>query len=80
MVVINTFKSEEEFLAPFKYLLASMQPTITAFRSISFSHTHRIGNIVTHNLTKHAKYVKGLSMWIDDVPSHLYNVLKTNYD
>ena len=38
----------------------------------AFIHIHRIGNRVAHNL---AKYVRGLSVWVEDIPPHLYDVL-----
>ena len=33
------------------------------------------GNRVAHNLAKHARHVKGLSVWVEDIPPHLYDVL-----
>ena len=53
---------------------------IILFRTQHFSHTRRLGNSVTHNLAKHARHVKGLEMWMEDVSSHLLYVLSIDYD
>lgn len=79
MVVINTLKSEEESLASFEHLLKTVQFIIGTFTSISFHHMPRLSNNVAHNLAKHAIHVRGLVVWIEDVPSHLHDVLIADY-
>ena len=48
---------------------------LVAGSSIKFSHVGRNGNFVAHNLAKHARHVRGLSVWVEDIPTHLYDVL-----
>ena len=42
---------------------------------VSFSHVCRSGNKIAHNLARHSKNVRGLSVWVEDVPPHLVDVL-----
>lgn len=49
--------------------------TIDANDNISYSHVRRLGNSVTHNLTKHARHLKVFSIWMEDVPPHLFSIL-----
>jgi len=79
MVLINALNSEEEPLAFFRHLIATVQPTISAFNCTSFFHTSKVGNTIAHNLAKYAKHVKSLSVWIEDILSHLHDVLATDY-
>ena len=43
--------------------------------SIRYSHVGQTGNIVAHNLVKHARHARGFSVWTEDVPPHLSHVL-----
>ena len=45
---------------------------------ISFSYIHRLGNSIAHNLTKHVKYTRGFSVWMEDIPLHLQAILSAN--
>ena len=42
---------------------------------VSFSHVRRSGNKIAHNLARHSRNVRGLSVWVEDVPPHLVDVL-----
>ena len=42
---------------------------------VSFSHVRRSGNKIAHNLARHSKNVRGLSVWVEDAPPHLVDVL-----
>jgi len=51
---------KNESLTSFGHPLAFAKPTIDAFGSnFFFPHTCRLGNFVTHNLTKYARHVSG---------------------
>lgn len=50
----------DESLASFGHLLELVKPTIDAFIGISVTHTRRVGKVVVHSLTKHARYVRSM--------------------
>ena len=74
-VVINTLQSTEASLSTYDHLLESAKSALVTSKCIAFSHICRSGNRVAHNLAKHARHVKGLSVWVEDNPPHLYDVL-----
>ena len=74
-VVINTFQSTKVSLSTFGHLLESVKSILVTSKCIVFSHIHRTGNRVAHNLAKHVKLIRSLSVWVEDIPPHLYDVL-----
>ena len=74
-VVINTLRNTEASLSTFGHILESAKSTLVTSNCIAFSHIRRSGNRVAHNLAKHARHVRGLSVWVEDIPPHLYDVL-----
>ena len=72
--VINTLRSTEPSLTTYGHLLESAKSTLVTSKCIAFTHIRRIGNRVAHNLAKHARHVRGLSVWVDDIPPHLRDV------
>ena len=73
--VINTFNFAEDSLCSFGHFITLAKSTLVTNTCISFSHVCRLGNKVARNLVKHARYVRGLSVWLEDAPPHLYSVL-----
>ena len=61
-VVINTLRSSEVSLTTYGHLLESAKSSLVTSKCIAFSHIRRNGNRVVHNLAKHARHVRGLSM------------------
>ena len=74
-VVITTLQSTEVSLTTYGHLLESAKSILTTSKCIAFTHICRIGNRVAHNLAKHVRHVRGLSMWVEDIPPQLYEVL-----
>jgi len=74
-VVINTLRSKEASLSSFGHLLESTKSLLVTSKCIAFSYVRRTSNKVTHNLARHARHIRGLSVWVEDVPPHLYDVL-----
>ena len=70
-VVIKALNNEES-LATFGHLIFAARLSIDAFCNISFSHTCKQGNIIAHNLARHAS---GYLVWMEDVPPQLHNEL-----
>ncbi|KAK9998542.1 hypothetical protein SO802_018145 [Lithocarpus litseifolius] len=73
--VINSLRSAEASLTTYGHLLESAKSTLVTSNCIAFSHIRRSGNRVAHNLAKHAKHVRGLSVWVENIPPNLYDVL-----
>ena len=74
-VVINTLRSTEASLSTYDHLLESAKSALVTSKCIAFSHICRSGNRVAHNLAKHVKLIRSLSVWVEDIPPHLYDVL-----
>ncbi|XP_075665304.1 uncharacterized protein LOC142634963 [Castanea sativa] len=73
--IIATLSSEETSLSTYGHILSSAKATLGADSCISFSHVRRSGNCVAHNLAKHARHVRGFSVWTEDVPPHLIPII-----
>ena len=58
-VVIKELISEEESFTSYGHILASAKFYTNAYSFISFSHMHKLGNSLAHNLTKHARHIRG---------------------
>ena len=74
-MVINSLRSSETSFSSFGHLLESAKSMLVSSKCINFSHVHRSGNKIAHNLARHVRNVRGLSMWMEDVPPHLIDVL-----
>ena len=68
-ILIKALRSDEESFDSFGYLLPS----------ISFSCTGIVRNTIAHNLAKHERHISDWSVWMEDIPSHLHNILLANY-
>ena len=77
-MVINSLRSKEASLSSFGHFLESAKSLLVTSKCIAFSHVYRTGNKVAHNLARHARHVRGLSVWEEDVPPHLYDVIFAN--
>lgn len=73
--IIDAFKSKHDSFASYGHLLASPKSLVASFNMIYFSRTHRLENVVTHNLTKRTRYVSSLIVWMKDVPPHFHDVV-----
>ena len=74
-IIIDALRSEYDSFASYGHLLASAKSLKASFDMIYFSRTRRQGNIVAHNLTKHARYISSLMMWMEDFPPHFHDVI-----
>ena len=74
-VVINSLRSNEISFSSFGHLLESTKSLLGPMTGISFSHVRICGYRIAHNLARHARNVRGLSVWVEDVPPHLVDVL-----
>ena len=61
-VVINSLRSTKASLSPLGHLLESAKSTLVTSKYIAFFHVRRTSNKVAHNLIRHARYIRGLSV------------------
>ena len=73
--VIKAMQSNDESLSPYGHILSLAKSMVVTGSSITYSHVGRTGNTVAHNLAKHARHVRGFSVWTEDVPPHLSHVI-----
>ena len=77
--VINTLKSEEISLSTYGHILSSAKSWLVDRSCVSFSHVRGSGNTIAHNLAKHARHVRGISVWTENVPPHPDYVFLTDH-
>ena len=68
LTVMAALKDDSASLASFGLLVRDAQSLGGLFNCIRFLHVGRDGNVVTHNLARHARHVTGFSIWMEDVP------------
>ena len=78
-LIISVLRSEEESFTSFGHLISSIKQSLGIFSCISFSHTHRTGNFLAHNLAQYARHIDTFTVWIEDVPPHLHHVIVTDF-
>ena len=78
-LIINSLKSKEESLAVYGHLIFDAKVFAGSFHSIGFSHTRRHGNFITHNFARHANYVTGFMVWMENVLPHLLYVFSSGF-
>ena len=66
--VINTLSSAKDSLSSFGHIIFLAKSTLDTNICISFSHVFRIGNKTIHNLTRHVRHIRGLSVWLENAP------------
>ena len=69
-IVINTLNEDSHSLASFGLPIQDVKCVANLFHCIRFSHVHKEGNSVAHNLVRHARHVTGFQVWMEDVPLH----------
>ena len=76
--MIKCLRSDDDSFSLFGHILAVAKATTETSCCISFSHIRRLGSFVAHNLAKHARHVRGFSVWMEDVPPHLQAILSVD--
>ena len=77
-VIISALRKEEESFSSFGHLLFSIKHYLAFCNCFSFSHTRRSGNSLAHSLAKLARTIEGFSLWMEDVPPQVADVLLVN--
>ena len=78
-LIISALQSEEKSFTSFGHLISSVKQSLEVFSCISFSHTHRSGNSLAHNLAQYARRIDAFTVWMEDVPPQLHHVLVTDF-
>ena len=77
-ILMKSLMDDSLSLASFRLLIQDVKTYAELFQCISFSHVHREGNDVAHNLARHACHVTSFSMWMEDVSSHTFIVYQAD--
>ena len=67
---------EESLLADYRHLVDDAKSLANQFESVEFSLVKTEGNIEAHNIARHVIQVSKLSVWMEDVPPHLFVVIQ----
>ena len=73
---IDALMCEESLLADYRHLVDDAKRLANQFESMEFSHVKREGNSAAHNIVRHVRHLCELSMWMEDVPQHLFAVIQ----
>ena len=75
---LYALKEGPHSLASFGLPIQDVKCFTNLFHCIRFSHVRREGNIVAHNLARHARHVTSFQVWIEDVSLHTIATYQTN--
>ena len=77
--IIKALQSDDESFSPYDHILSSAKSMVVAGSSIKYSHAGRTSNTAAHNLAKHARHVRGFSVWTENAPPHPDYVFLTDH-
>lgn len=72
--VLRALTDQSSTYAAFSLLIRMAQDIAYRLSHVKFQHVGREGNSVAHNLIRHAHHVTGFFVWMEDVPSHCFDV------
>ncbi|XP_065635620.1 uncharacterized protein LOC136070118 [Quercus suber] len=78
LTVIKGLREEESLLIPMGLLIEDAKQLSQHFEELLYSHAKRDCNVLAHNLARHAAGIPDLLVWMEDVPSHFYDVLQAD--
>ena len=76
-IITRAIQAEEQSLASYGNLIEEIRLHADSFLNFRISHVKIKRNSVAHSLTRHARYVSGLVVWMEEVPSHILPALLT---
>ncbi|KAL0009592.1 hypothetical protein SO802_011094 [Lithocarpus litseifolius] len=65
-------------LIDYGHLIDEAKELAKELTNIEFSHVLRQGNSALHNIARHPRHVSEYSVWMKDVPSHLFSVIQAD--
>ena len=78
-IIIKVLCSEDESFFSYGHLIAEAKLSMVSFYSFCVSHIHRQGNSVAHDLSRHARHVSCIMVWMEDFPPHNNFVLLADF-
>ena len=75
---IESLKGDDESLADIGHLIEEAKQYGRQFNVIQYRHVKRECNKASHNIARHARHVSEFSVWMEDVPPHLFAVIQAN--
>ena len=77
-ITIDGLRREELSLAEYGHLLDEARDIAKQLPEVEFNHVLRQDNKAAHNIAKHARHVSKYSVWIEDVPPHLFSLIQAD--
>ena len=77
-IVIRGLTDQVPNFAPFSFLIKEAYDLANRLNHVKFQHVGREGNSVAHNLARHARYVTGFFVWMEDVPSICFEMYQAD--
>ena len=77
-ITIDALASENSSLTEYGHLVDEAKELAKYFTYIEFSHVLRQKNSTTHNIARHARHVSEYSVWMEDVPPHLFSIIQAD--
>ena len=77
-ITIDALAGEDSSLTEYGHLVDEAKELAKYFTYIEFSHVLRQKNSTTHNIARHARHVSKYSVWMEDVPLHLFSIIQAD--
>ena len=77
-ITIDVLAGENPSLTEYGHLVDEAKELAKDFTYIEFSHVLRQKNSATHNIARYARHVSEYSVWMEDVPPHLFSIIQAN--
>ena len=77
-ITIDALASENLSLTEYGHLVDEAKELARDFMYIEFNHVLRQKNGAAHNIARHARHVSEYSVWMEDVPPHLFSVIQVD--
>ena len=74
-IAIDAMRSGLPSLANYGHLLEEVKILVGGFAAVEFSFVPRQCNTLAHKIARHARHVSEYTVWMEDVPPHLSNVI-----
>ena len=74
-IAIDAMRSGLPSLAIYGHLLEEVKILADGFATLEFSFVPRQCDNLAHKIARHARYVSEYTVWMEDVPPHLSNVI-----